>query len=166
VKRLVGYSRFIVLIAVVGFAALSVATFVWGAAKTVLLFDNLLEGKWRDEASLVKVLQITDTYLLAVVQMIVALGLYELFIGRLDLPDWLIIESLDDLKKKVVDVLVVFVAVKGVEELFSDHSSADVLRTVGAVAILIAALTFFKWNAPSKSLRRPTGDPDAMDSIE
>ena len=64
-KRLVGYSRFIVLIAVVGFAALSVATFVWGAAKTVLLFDNLLEGKWRDEASLVKVLQITDTYLLA-----------------------------------------------------------------------------------------------------
>lgn len=154
VKRVLGYSRFIVLIAVVGFAALSIATFVWGAAKSILLFDNLLEGKWREEASLVKVLQITDTYLLAVVQMIVALGLYELFIGRLVLPEWLIITSLDDLKKKVIDVLVVFVAVKGVEELFSDHSSADMLRVVGAVAILIAALTFFKWNAavkPTKS---------------
>ncbi len=152
-KRVLGYSRFIVLIAVVGFAALSVATFIWGGAKSILLFDNLLEGKWRDEASLVKVLQITDTYLLAVVQMIVALGLYELFIGKLELPEWLIITSLDDLKKKVIDVLVVFVAVKGVEELFSDHSSADMLRTVGAVAILIAALTFFKWNAAPKSAK-------------
>lgn len=152
-KRVLGYSRFIVLIAVIGFAALSIATFIWGAAKSILLFDNLLEGKWRDEASLVKVLQITDTYLLAVVQMIVALGLYELFVGKLELPEWLIITSLDDLKKKVVDVLVVFVAVKGVEELFSDHSSADMLRTVGAVAILIAALTFFKWNAAVKSTK-------------
>ena len=143
-KRLVGYSRFLVIIGVIGFAVLSVTTFVWAGAKTVLLIDGLLEGGWRKEYSLVKLLQVVDTFLLAVVQLIVALGLYELFIGEINLPDWLIIHSFDDLKKSVIDVLVVFVSIKGIEVLFSDDSAADNLRSVGAVGILIAALTLFR----------------------
>ncbi len=143
-KRIVGLSRYLVLAAVLGFALLSIATFIWGGAKTVLLFSDLLDGAWRKDFSLVKLLQVIDTYLLAIVQLIVALGLYELFIGDLDLPDWLHIRSLDDLKKSVVDVLVIFVAIKGVEVLFDSSSSADRLRSVGSVALLIAALTMFR----------------------
>jgi len=144
VKRIVGLSRYLVLAAVLGFALLSIATFIWGGAKTVLLFSDLLDGAWRKDFSLVKLLQVIDTYLLAIVQLIVALGLYELFIGDLDLPDWLHIRSLDDLKKSVVDVLVIFVAIKGVEVLFDSGTSADRLRSVGAVALLIGALTMFR----------------------
>lgn len=143
-KRIVGLSRYLVLGAVLGFALLSIATFIWGGAKTVLLFSDLLDGAWRKDFSLVKLLQVIDTYLLAIVQLIVALGLYELFIGDLDLPDWLHIRSLDDLKKSVVDVLVIFVAIKGVEVLFDSGTSADRLRSVGAVALLIGALTMFR----------------------
>ena len=143
-KRIVGLSRYLVLAAVLGFALLSIATFIWGGAKTVLLFSDLLDGAWRKDFSLVKLLQVIDTYLLAIVQLIVALGLYELFIGDLDLPDWLHIRSLDDLKKSVVDVLVIFVAIKGVEVLFDSGTSADRLRSVGAVALLIGALTMFR----------------------
>jgi len=145
VNRVVGFARYLVLAAVVGFTALSVATFVWGGAKTVLLFSDLLDGAWRKDYTLVKLLQVIDTYLLAIVQLIVAFGLYELFIGDLDLPDWLQIRSLDDLKKSVVDVLVIFVAIKGVEVLFDDSASADRLRSVGAVALLIATLTLFRF---------------------
>ena len=148
-KRLVGYSRFLVIIGVIGFAVLSVTTFVWAGAKTVLLIDGLLEGGWRKEYSLVKLLQVVDTFLMAVVQLIVALGLYELFIGEINLPDWLIIHSFDDLKKSVIDVLVVFVSIKGIEVLFSDDSAADNLRSVGAVGILIVALTLFRFK-PAK----------------
>lgn len=143
-KRIVGLSRYLVLGAVLGFALLAIATFVWGGAKTVLLFSDLLDGAWRKDFSLVKLLQVIDTFLLAIVQLIVALGLYELFIGDLDLPDWLHIRSLDDLKKSVVDVLVIFVAIKGVEVLFDSGTSADRLRSVGAVALLIGALTMFR----------------------
>ena len=144
-KRLVGLSRYLVLIGVLGFAVLSVTTFIWAGAKSVLLISDLLDGAWRKEYSLDKLLQVVDTFLLAVVQFIVALGLYELFIGDLNLPKWLIIDSLDDLKKSVIDVLVVFVAIKGIEVLFNEDSAADTLRSVGAVAVLIVALTFFKW---------------------
>jgi len=157
-KRLVGLSRYLVLAAVLGFAALSVATVVWGGAKTVLLFSDLLDGGWRKDTALVKLLQVVDTYLLAVVQLIVALGLYELFVSDLELPDWLHITSLDDLKKSVVDVLVIFVAIKGVEVLFDGGSAADRLRSVGAVAILMGALTLFRFVkvASVKSKSGPT----------
>lgn len=144
-NRFVGLARYLVLAAVLGFAALSIATFIWGGAKTVLLFSDLLDGAWRKDYSLVKLLQVVDTYLLAVVQLIVAFGLYELFVGDLDLPDWLQIRSLDDLKKSVIDVLVIFVAIKGIEVLFDDAPSADRLRSVGAVALLVAALTLFRF---------------------
>lgn len=144
-NRVFGLARYVVVAAVIGFVALSVATFVWGGAKTVLLFSDLLDGAWRKDYSLVKLLQVVDTYLLAVVQLIVAFGLYELFVGDLDLPDWLQIHSLDDLKKSVIDVLVIFVAIKGIEVLFEDTGSADRLRSVGAVAVLIGALTLFRF---------------------
>ncbi|MSW20051.1 MAG: hypothetical protein F2873_04055 [Actinobacteria bacterium] len=154
-KRMIGLTRYIVLAAVVGFAALSIATFIWGGAKTVLLFSDLLDGAWRKDFSLVKLLQVIDTYLLAIVQLIVALGLYELFIGDLDLPEWLHIRSLDDLKKSVIDVLVIFVAIKGVEVLFDSGSSADRLRSVGAVALLIASLTLFRFVKTASAKQRP-----------
>jgi len=154
-NRLFGLSRYLVIAAVVGFLALSIATFAWGGAKTVLLISDLLDGAWRKDFSLVKLLQVIDTFLLAIVQLIVALGLYELFIGDLDLPEWLNIRSLDDLKKSVVDVLVIFVGIKGVEVLFDTGSSADRLRSVGAVALLIASLTLFRFVKMASAKQRP-----------
>jgi uncharacterized membrane protein YqhA len=66
---------------------------------------------------MVDLLEVVDTYLLAIVQLIVVIGLYELFVGALDVPGWLKARSLEDLKKSIVDVLIVFIRVKGVERL-------------------------------------------------
>jgi uncharacterized membrane protein YqhA len=92
----------------------------------------------------VKVLQVIDTYLLAVVQLITAIGLYELFIGQLDTPEWLEVHSLDDLKKPIVDMLVVYVGVKGVEALVKAERPMDALLSAGAVGIIVLSLTAFR----------------------
>lgn len=156
-RRAVGATLHLVLIAVVGFGALSLVTSVWAVAKTVKLVGDLLDGGWRTSAALVALLQAVDVYLLAVVLLIVAVGLYELFIDDLDLPGWLVVHSFDELKKSIIDVLVVFVAVRGIEELFTTPDAADRLMSVGAVALLIGALTFFKWRPTPKST--PTSPP-------
>lgn len=157
VARAVGATRHVVLIAVVGLGLLSITTFVWAIAKSVKLVDILLDGGWRRSPSLVALLQAVDVYLLAVVLLVVSLGLYELFVGNLDLPPWLVVHSFDELKKSVIDVLVVFVAVRGVEDLFTIPDAADRLMSVGAVALLIGALTFFKWRPSTKPKPPPTG---------
>ena len=138
-------ARFVVLIAVVGLLATTLASFGWGIAKTVKFVDTLLSGGWRDDLTVVQLLEVIDIYLLAVVQLIVAIGLYELFVGTLDVPEWLRIDSLDDLKKSIIDVLIVFIGVNGVERLVKTPDPLDALASSGAVAVLIVAMTAFRF---------------------
>ncbi|NBN90081.1 MAG: YqhA family protein [Actinobacteria bacterium] len=103
-SKVLGPARYIAIIAVIGLLITSVATFGWSIARTVLFVDDLFQGKWRSDDQVVSLLKTIDTYLLALVQFIIVIGLYELFIGELDVPQWLKIDSLDDLKKSIVDI--------------------------------------------------------------
>ena len=143
-RRSLGDTRYLALIAVVGLTATTLATFGLAIAKTVSLVNKIAGGGWRDELIFVAVLEAMDGYLLAVVQMIVVFGLHELFIGDLDLPSWLEARSLEDLKKPIIDILVVFVAIKGIEQLLVAAEPVDALYSVGAVALLIVSLTAFR----------------------
>ncbi len=143
-KRLLEHVRYLVVVAVAGLTITMTVTFAWAIAKTIRLIGALLDGGWRDDLTMVDLLEVIDTYLLAIVQLIVVIGLYELFIGALDVPDWLKARSLEDLKKSIVDVLIVFIGVKGVERLVAVQEPIDALTYTGAVAILIAALSLFR----------------------
>ena len=144
VKQVLGLSRFIVLVAVIGLGATTIASFGWGVAKSVKLIGDLLEGAWRDDVTIVQLLGVIDMYLLAVVQLIVTIGLYELFIDELAVPQWLRVDSLDGLKKSIIDVLIVYMGVKGIEGLLTKKDALDSLSFSGAVAILVIALTAFR----------------------
>ena len=143
-NRFLEHVRYVVVIAVAGLTLTMSMTFAWAIAKTVRLMGTLLDGGWRSDLSMVDLLEVIDTYLLAIVQLIVAIGLYELFISALDVPDWLKARSLEDLKKSIVDVLIVFIGVKGVERLVAVQKPIDALTYTAAVAILIAALSLFR----------------------
>ena len=116
----------------------------WSVARTVLFVSDLFEGKWRTDEQVIALLKTIDIYLLALIQFIMVIGLYELFIGELDVPDWLKIDSIDDLKKSIIDILVIFVAVKGIEGLLKQKDPLDALTFVGASASLILVLTLFR----------------------
>lgn len=145
VGGLLNRSRYLVVIAVAGLSVTTVATFIWAVAKTVKLVDKLLDGGWRDDVTLVDLLSVLDIYLLAIVQLIVMIGLFELFIAPIEgMPDWLEVSSIDDLKKSLVDVFVVFLGVLGIRGLISTKEAQDALMWVGGVALLIASLSFFR----------------------
>ncbi|MFN0026640.1 MAG: YqhA family protein [Acidimicrobiales bacterium] len=151
--RRLGNVRFVALVAVGGLLSTTLATFGLALAKTVKLSRDLLNDGWADELAVVAVLEAVDSYLLALVQLIVALGLFELFIGDLDLPDWLEIRSLEDLKKPILDVLVVFVAIKSIERYLVEERALDALVSVAGGALLILSLTAFRVLAAPKVSR-------------
>jgi uncharacterized membrane protein YqhA len=144
-RKVLGPARYIAIIAVIGLLATSVSTFGWSVARTVLFVSDLFEGKWRTDEQVIALLKTIDIYLLALIQFIMVIGLYELFIGELDVPDWLKIDSIDDLKKSIIDILVIFVAVKGIEGLLKQKDPLDALTFVGAASSLILVLTLFRF---------------------
>ena len=74
----------------------------------------------------------------------IALGFYELFIDPgLKLPEWLQFRTFDDLKLKLVGVVVVVLAVLFLGHVVGWNGERDLLRLGAGIALVIAALTYF-----------------------
>jgi uncharacterized membrane protein YqhA len=89
-------------------------------------------------------IEVVDIFLLGTIFYIVALGLYELFIDdTVKLPDWLQIHDLDDLKSKLIGVVIVVLGVLFLGQVVTWDGERDLLNFGIAVAVVIATLTYF-----------------------
>ena len=137
-----------VVIVVIGAFALFVTaliTFVWGFAKVWSFVDLLLEDGANSSLATVRLLEVIDTYLLGTVVLILAIGLVELFVTPLQLPEWLVIRDLGDLKGKLIDVIQLVAAIKFLEKLVLSEEPLDTLWYALAVSSVILALLAVRW---------------------
>ena len=81
--------RYVTWIAVICSLIASVAAFLWGAVKTAKFMLILIKTAGEFDAAPVNFLEVMDAFLIAAAMLIFSLGMYELFIGKLDLPEWL-----------------------------------------------------------------------------
>lgn len=136
--RVLERARYLVVVACLGLLAGSAATFAWGVHGVYEYVRALLDGD--DNLALVRVLSTIDVFLLATVLLVITVGLWELFVSDLDVPDWLEISSLDDLKKKLADVIVLVVAIKALEKFTTAKKPADALQYCLAAALIVVSL--------------------------
>lgn len=155
IGRVVGASRFLIIIAVISLFAASVALLVYSAIETfdviMSAFSTPISSKGAKALAL-SFIELTDLFLLSAVLYITAAGLYELFIDdNLPLlPAWLVIRDLDDLKNKLIGVVIVVLAVLFLGQIVSWDGTRDLLGYGIAVAVVIAALTYFLAQKPKK----------------
>jgi uncharacterized membrane protein YqhA len=133
-KDLYFISRVLVIIAIIGLILTSIIVIITGFAELFRIISFLLnDGLLSEEAGKflsVTVTEMIDLYLIGLVLIIFALGLYQLFIDSdIDLPEWLDTPSFDVLKARLLIVIVVVLAV-----LFLGYAST------AADGIMIAGL--------------------------
>ena len=151
-------SRFVVLLAVIGSLVAGVAMFVVSSLDVWHLFNEVMHYfsvLGQDGASEVRhhivaaVVEIIDGYLLATVLVIFSLGLYELFISRLDpavedemSAKVLIINSLDDLKTRLGKVILMILIVNFFQFAIKlkVEEPLDLLAFGGGIALIGLAL--------------------------
>ncbi|MET3897227.1 putative membrane protein YqhA [Devosia sp. UYZn731] len=138
--------RVAMLIPVIALSVASVALIVYGAFETRHFVTALFHpdgAVHRDEIMLVAI-ELVDLFLLATVVQVVALGLYQLYFRQdLQLPKWLKVETLDDLKSKLVGVTVTVLAVYFLGRALTWETGADIAYLGIGVALVIVALTWF-----------------------
>ncbi len=89
-------------------------------------------------------IEVIDILLLATVFYVTALGLYELFIDEnLPTPAWLHITNLDDLKSKLLSVVVVILAVTFLAQVVNWDGERNLLISGVAISSVIFAIAFF-----------------------
>jgi uncharacterized membrane protein YqhA len=145
-RRLIEISRYAVVLP-------SVASLIGGIVLMILgsigilkaTVDTVLtQAPLKD--TIVAILTSIDAILLGTVLLVIGYGLYELFVDtNLEIPEWLEINTLDDLKAKLTGVIVAIIAVVFVGLLVETKSPSDVLYYgvgAGAVVLSLAAFSF------------------------
>lgn len=145
-RRLIELSRFAVAVPAVTSIIASFVLMGIGVWDVVTSIVYLVDASVSMKLTVVAILTAVDTFLLATVLLVIGYGLYELFVdAEVKLPEWLEIRSLDDLKTKLIGVIVAILAVVFLGALVdrSDaHSVMLIGAGVGAVVIGLAAFTF------------------------
>jgi len=156
-SRWIGASRLLVVFAVVGVLLQAIVTFAWAIASTVdFAIDLVSTDAWEDSDTIVDLLEALDLYLIGTVLVITAIGLWELFIGSVDLPKWLVINTLSDLKKKIVEVVVLVIGIKFLQKLATGSEAIDVLWVgLGSAAVMGVLVA---WNTLRESKESSPGD--------
>lgn len=140
---MIGNLRYAAVVVVVAIGFTALVTMGWGVALAVDFLRNLLDGGWSSGEGIVDLLALIDIFLIAVVQVIVAVGLYELFVADIDVPAGLEVRTLSDLKNAISELLVLVVAIKFLEKFVESKDALDVLFYAGAVALVGATLVAY-----------------------
>jgi uncharacterized membrane protein YqhA len=147
VRKLLSSSRYIILIAVFCAIVASLTLLVVAGVETVQIvlhaLSRSLDGK-AVKLLAVSFIEVIDILLLGTIFYITSLGLYELFIDdQLPTPNWLHINQLDDLKSKLIGVIVVILAVVFLGQVVNWNRGSDILFLGVAIALVIVAITYF-----------------------
>jgi len=151
-------SRFMVLIAVVASLIMAVAVFYMTAVDVFYTLEHLThyaalgeEARATMKAKTVAhVVGAVDGFLLGTIMLIFSLGIYELFISKIDAAEnsegaskILMIDSLDDLKDRLAKVIVMILIVMFFEQAIYLKPTAPLELLYYSLAITLVALALY-----------------------
>jgi len=99
--------------------------------------------------------QMMDIFLLVAVLYIFTVSMYELFIGELDLPQWLVVHNFDELKTILSNLIILIGAVSFLKYFLERNDPASTLLYGLAVGIVSYVLILYRnhghHDSPSES---------------
>jgi uncharacterized membrane protein YqhA len=154
-SRILSATRYLALVPVICIFLAATALLLFGAASTVQMIVGVvthgsLDSKVGKEL-LLQSIELVDLFLLGTVLYVIAVGLYELFIDdTLKLPGWLVFHDLDDLKNRLIGVVIVVLGVLFLGQMITWDEQQDLLGPGAGIALVIAALAYFLGNKKAK----------------
>jgi uncharacterized membrane protein YqhA len=158
-QRLLWDSRLLVLVAIVaglvlvavGAAYMATVDIVYFAGLLVQYADSSLGSQAREELQteiVTAIVKMLDGYLISAILIVFSLGLYELFVGKIEAAEGsetasrlLYVSSLDDLKDKVARLILLVLTIEFFQRALHLRydSSLDLLYLAGGVLLISGA---------------------------
>ncbi len=155
IRNILGTSRYLILLAVLGSFLASATLQVFGLIRVVAVIVELIRvGDASASASkslIADTVALIDIFLIGTVLFVISAGLYQLFVSAdLPLPGWLKIESLDDLKDNLTEVIIVALLVAFLGQAVEWTGDFEILGLGLAVAAVITAVAVLTWATRSR----------------
>jgi uncharacterized membrane protein YqhA len=143
-RKILGLTRYAVIVPSIAAILGALLLMAQGSIEIVLvIIDAVLYDAYLKD-TIVDVLTAVDAILLGTVLLVIGYGLYELFVDtRLEVPTWLQVRDLDDLKSKLIGVVVAIIAVVFVGVFVDTNRASDVVSYGLGAGALVAGLALF-----------------------
>ena len=143
-KKILGLTRYAVVVPAIASIIGALLLMGQGSVEMVKVVLEALSDGAPLKDTIVDVLTAVDAILLGTVLLVIGYGLYELFIDAdIEVPLWLRVRDLDDLKSKLIGVVVAIVAVVFVGVFVDSNRAEDVISYgVGAGALVVGLAIF------------------------
>jgi uncharacterized membrane protein YqhA len=170
IEAILWNSRFLVLLPVFVALLLAIGVFVVTTVDAVIILGDSVRYVdpqiSADDRTVLRldtisnVVAVVDGYLLAAILLIFALGMYELFVNKIDAAEGsefaerlLLIRSLDDLKNRLANVILLILIVKYFQAALNlKYDTAADLLSLAIGVILIAGALFLSGRAKPEAL--------------
>ena len=148
-ERGLSLARLTVVLPVVVLVLSGVGAYIYGTAMAVHSVVDIADHPFYEHNLRLFLVEI-DLFLIGATLIIAAIGLYELFVARIDpansrrpMPDWLVMNDLNDLKARVISMIILVSAVSFADVLLEFGNELKVLYLAAGVGIFIVALTIY-----------------------
>jgi uncharacterized membrane protein YqhA len=143
-KRILGATRYAVIVPAIASILGAILLMLQGSIGMVRAIIDTVWFQISLKDTIVDVLTSVDAILLGTVLLVIGYGLYELFVDAdIDVPTWLQVRDLDDLKSKLIGVVVAIIAVVFVGVLVDSNRATDVISYGVGAGALVAGLALF-----------------------
>ena len=143
-NKLLSMTRYAVVVPALASILGALLLMAQGSIEMVMVVIQAISNEFSLKESIVDVLTAIDAILLGTVLLVIGYGIYELFIdAEIDVPTWLRVDDLDDLKSKLIGVVVAIIAVVFVGVFVDSNRADDVISYgVGAGALVVGLAIF------------------------
>ena len=127
----------------------ALAAFAYGTALFVHSVNDVIAEPFPVRHNVGVFLVEVDLFLIGATLMITAIGFFELFlssgeVGRPLLPGWLIVRDLNDLKSRIISMLVLVASVAFVDIVVNFEGAKDIFYLGVGIAAVVVALSLFQ----------------------
>lgn len=156
-RKFVGLTRYSVFVPALAAMLGAILLLAQGSIEVVVAVFDAIVKQTPLKDTIVQVLTAVDAILLGTVLLVIGYGLYELFVDSdIELPKWLQVRDLDDLKSKLIGVVVAIIAVIFVGVLVDVNRATDVFSYGVGSGALVVGLAFFVYATKKDSAAKPT----------
>lgn len=139
-SKLIEKTRYISFIGIFSMMLASIVAFGWGGIKTIKIIELIISTGGQNDYIAVALIEIVDSFLISTALFIFSVGMYEMFIGKLALPAWMLSHDLHELKSKLGGVIILVMVVKFLEHLVNWSGAMDTMLFAVSITLISAAL--------------------------
>jgi uncharacterized membrane protein YqhA len=144
-KWLLENARYLSIIGILSLLVGALTALVQGAYKLYKTIEVAIYEDPKGDSTLVALFGCLDNFLVATALIVISVSLYELFIGKLEVPDWMLVRNLEELKAKFSYVVIPVMAVKFVQKVLESENSLETFYYGAGIALVVASLTAFNY---------------------